>query len=524
MSFETNTFGFGSAAGGGGGGATTSPWSVVLANGILSGGSNPTISEGDTFDFISGGFTSVLTRTVQTAIRDWTFPDASGTILLSNLLAAPLGIATLDAAGIILSSQLPFNLMQFLGNWDAATNTPILANTDVGEQGNTYRVSVAGTVDFGAGNITFAVGDWCYNNGTIWDKGVNTDSVTTVNGSVGAVTTPLTDVLVEGNEMANGQVIIAQNGGGQLNLRDIVDGAWSLTSDNGAYGAGSAWVYGEPNKGAQLAHQITAGEAIGIGVYANATAITANTAKEIVISNNSIDPSSSGNIVKRAVFVGAQNASMVAGVINAVVASGLGIVAGVANSLYANVLRLQAAANNFDGIFDIGVLTAPRTYTFQNASGTVAFIGDVNTAAAKGSVSISTSSFQSSGNANYGYILNTNMVNYFFNGVGGGLGQSAKAQTVFTVPKNYVSGGTMIIELQKSQFINNILMTAFIEGVADSTIINASVQPIAIGVYEKITLTFGDALTPGQAIGIDLNFQGANNQDILIRSLYFNFG
>lgn len=82
----------------------------------------------------------------------------------------PNGLATLDGSGKVPSSQLPTKLMEYEGDWDASTNSPTLANTDIDVQGTVYRVTVAGTVDFGAGNITFTVGDWVYNNGTIWNK------------------------------------------------------------------------------------------------------------------------------------------------------------------------------------------------------------------------------------------------------------------------------------------------------------------------------------------------------------------
>lgn len=55
------------------------------------------------------------------------------------------------------------------GAWDADTNTPTLVD-GVGKTGSLYRVSVAGTVDFGSGNITFEVGDKVIYNGTIWEK------------------------------------------------------------------------------------------------------------------------------------------------------------------------------------------------------------------------------------------------------------------------------------------------------------------------------------------------------------------
>lgn len=105
----------------------------------------------------------------------------------SSEKGAANGVASLDGSGKVPESQLPSKLLEFQGNWDASTNTPTLANTDTGVQGNVYRCSVAGTVDFGAGNITFAVGDWCYNDGITWEKGDNVDQVTSVNSQIGDV-------------------------------------------------------------------------------------------------------------------------------------------------------------------------------------------------------------------------------------------------------------------------------------------------------------------------------------------------
>ena len=99
----------------------------------------------------------------------------------------PNGLATLDGTGKVPTSQLPTKMMEFEGNWDASTNTPTLANTDTLKQGTVYKNIADGTVNFGAGNISFKSGDWVFNNGTIWDKSDNTDAVTSVNTQVGAV-------------------------------------------------------------------------------------------------------------------------------------------------------------------------------------------------------------------------------------------------------------------------------------------------------------------------------------------------
>ena len=71
------------------------------------------------------------------------------------------GYASLDSSGKVPVAQLPNAIMEYKGTYDASTNTPTLANgagnadSDIG---NVYRVTVAGTVDFGAGNISFDVG------------------------------------------------------------------------------------------------------------------------------------------------------------------------------------------------------------------------------------------------------------------------------------------------------------------------------------------------------------------------------
>ena len=52
----------------------------------------------------------------------------------------------------------------YLGSWDATTNTPTLAN-GTGSDRQYYYVIAAGTVDFGAGNIVFVVGDWVIYDG-----------------------------------------------------------------------------------------------------------------------------------------------------------------------------------------------------------------------------------------------------------------------------------------------------------------------------------------------------------------------
>lgn len=97
------------------------------------------------------------------------------------------GIATLDAGGKVPVSQLPSSLMEFKGTWDASTNSPTLAD-GTGDNGDVYVASPGGTVNFGAGNITFASGDWVIYNGTIWQKSINSNAVASVFSRTGVVT------------------------------------------------------------------------------------------------------------------------------------------------------------------------------------------------------------------------------------------------------------------------------------------------------------------------------------------------
>jgi len=88
------------------------------------------------------------------------------------------GYASLDSQGKVPISQLPSSIMEYKGTWNASTNTPTLAN-GTGDTGDIYICNVAGTVNFGAGPITFAVGDYVIYSGTIWQRS---------SGAVGTVT------------------------------------------------------------------------------------------------------------------------------------------------------------------------------------------------------------------------------------------------------------------------------------------------------------------------------------------------
>ena len=118
-------------------------------------------------------------------------------VLGSVPLGAANGVATLDSGGKVPVSQLPASVVTYLGTWNAATNTPTLTN-GVGDAGDLYICNVAGTANFGAGPVTFAVGDWVlYGSGT-WQKssgqnGTVTSVAASINGNaIGLTGSPIT--------------------------------------------------------------------------------------------------------------------------------------------------------------------------------------------------------------------------------------------------------------------------------------------------------------------------------------------
>ena len=107
------------------------------------------------------------------------------------------GYASLDSGGKVPAAQLPNSIMDYKGTWDASTNTPTLAD-GTGNAGDVYICSVGGTVNSGAGAITFAAGDWVVYSGSVWQKSINSNAVASVNGQTGAVVLYTDDISEDG--------------------------------------------------------------------------------------------------------------------------------------------------------------------------------------------------------------------------------------------------------------------------------------------------------------------------------------
>lgn len=108
------------------------------------------------------------------------------------------GVATLDENGRVPYSQLPESAMEFLGQWDASTNTPHLVD-GTGTNGDFYIVSAGGTVNLGTAQdphiVTFSINDRIVYEGDIaqWVR-LPAGQVSSVNGQSGEVTLTASDI------------------------------------------------------------------------------------------------------------------------------------------------------------------------------------------------------------------------------------------------------------------------------------------------------------------------------------------
>lgn len=132
--------------------------------------------------------------------------DVAELVSLSGVAAGSTTLGTFTGATIDDNSTVKVALqaletslealpdpMTYEGLWSAATNTPTLADGG-GNNGDVYAVNAAGSVDFGAGAISFEIGDKVVYNGAtaLWEKWDQTSSTvaTSVAATDGLVGTP----------------------------------------------------------------------------------------------------------------------------------------------------------------------------------------------------------------------------------------------------------------------------------------------------------------------------------------------
>jgi hypothetical protein len=177
---------------------------VAITGGTISGVTIPASNVTGTLQVNQGG-TGATTLTGYVKGAGTTALTASSTIPNTDITGlgtastkdagAANGVATLDAGGKVPVSELPaavLGALSYQGTWNASTNTPTLTSS-TGTKGYYYVVSVAGNTNLD-GITDWLVGDWAVYNGTVWQKVDNTETVTSVNGQVGAVVLTASDV------------------------------------------------------------------------------------------------------------------------------------------------------------------------------------------------------------------------------------------------------------------------------------------------------------------------------------------
>ena len=146
------------------------------------------------------------------------------------------GYASLDSSGKVPISQLPSSIMEYKGTWSAATNTPTLAN-GTGDTGDVYLCNAAGTVNFGAGPLTFAVGDYVVYSGSIWQRssgavGTVTSVAASITGnSIGITGSPITTSGTLALAFAGTSAQYVNGAGNLITFPSIISQASNLISE-----------------------------------------------------------------------------------------------------------------------------------------------------------------------------------------------------------------------------------------------------------------------------------------------------
>jgi len=153
-------------------------------------GSAATIAAGTTTTTAPGTNATVTNvGTSGAAIFNFGIPRGAGVQAggTTGQFLAKLSNADYDTQWLSLTGGLTY-----AGAWNANTNTPTLVSS-VGTSGTYYVVSVAGTTNLN-GITDWQIGDWAIFNGTFWQKIDQTNTVSSVNGQVGAVSLAYADL------------------------------------------------------------------------------------------------------------------------------------------------------------------------------------------------------------------------------------------------------------------------------------------------------------------------------------------
>lgn len=164
------------------GGVKVDGSTITINNGVISGAQLYTLP---------AATTTALGGVIVPAVANSGLTNTSGTIRLATATTNQLGGVKVDGVTITIngSGVIAANItgaIVFQGGWDASTNTPTLNNTSSAYNTNGFEfvTTKSGTVNFGAGNVTFAVGDNVIYDGTKWVKIPIGSSAGTTNNAI----------------------------------------------------------------------------------------------------------------------------------------------------------------------------------------------------------------------------------------------------------------------------------------------------------------------------------------------------
>jgi len=456
------------------------------------------------------------------------------------------GVATLDSGGKVPVSQLPSSVVTYLGTWNAATNTPYLVN-GTGDAGDLYICNVAGTANFGAGPITFAVGDWVlYGSGT-WQKsngqnGTVTSVAASITGnSIGITGSPITTA---------GTLAFAFAG---TNLQ-YVNGAGDLTTFPSLTGyvtsvTGTAPVVS--SGGTTPAISMAAATTLVDG-YLSATNFVTFNNKQNAITLTTTGTSGAATLIGATLNIPNYGSGLTGYVpyTGATQDVDLGAFKLNAQSLHAKGtgglghlgLKHQSAsatasANEVslfaDSLGDLSWLngnlylskfitsnnTANRTYTFPNASGTVALLTSLSFVAGSGAynsttgvITIPTNNTQITNGANYitlGSLSATSPI--FYNSTTGVISSQAASATL----EGYVTTGTQTIAGAKT-FSSGVTSSSFY---AQGNGTQGGYLYLKQGTTPYTTLTGSNSITADSTKYIFYSDAGSSNAKIALFEL-----
>ena len=108
--------------------------------------------------------------------------NTGGSIKLATASISQLGAVKVDGSNGVITANLP-SAITFAGTWSAALNSPLLQN-GTGTNGYEYVCNASGTVNFGAGNIAFSVGDIVIYTAGVWTRIPASSSSGTTNNAI----------------------------------------------------------------------------------------------------------------------------------------------------------------------------------------------------------------------------------------------------------------------------------------------------------------------------------------------------